>query len=159
MRLPSNREISKQKCFTIKAFSTKQVLNVSKKPSVASRNSFLTQYSRLETLDTLTPSEFNSFWQAVSLSVGTLFEDDGFGDLLPVNVRLRSDQRLQSDHHCREKTHTHTQLLHICAQQNRTEQANTLSMTVQTIPGQISWQLSQREKKKKESLTEHTQHC
>lgn len=42
------------------------------------------------------------------MSVGTLFEDDGFGDLLPVNVRLRSDQRLQSDHHCREKTHTHS---------------------------------------------------
>lgn len=121
MRLPSNREISKQKCFTIKAFSTKQVLNVSKKPSVASRNSFLTQYSRLETLDTLTPSEFNSFWQAVSLSVGTLFEDDGFGDLLPVNVRLRSDQRLQSDHHCREKTHTHTAASHLCTtEQNRT---------------------------------------
>lgn len=36
----------------------------------------------------------------------TLFEDDSFSDLLPINIRLSPDQRFQSDLHCRGKTNT-----------------------------------------------------
>lgn len=35
-----------------------------------------------------------------------MFEDDRFGDLLPINISLGPNQWLQSDHHCRGKTHT-----------------------------------------------------
>lgn len=38
--------------------------------------------------------------------VCTLFEDDRFSDLLPINISLSPNQWLQSDHHCRGKTHT-----------------------------------------------------
>lgn len=41
-------------------------------------------------------------------AVGTLFEDNGLGDLLPINVGLSSRKRLQRDHHCTQKRQDHS---------------------------------------------------
>lgn len=70
-----------------------------------------------------------------------MFEDDRLGDLLPVNVGLGAGQRLQSDHHCTEKTGSHGRKTGGSPAQH----ANTPTLTVTC---NTSRQLLQRQKKK-----------